>query len=307
MEVLKSRLFTYKSYAKLNLFIEVVGINEKKYHLLNSYFTFIDLFDLITFEERQFSEATNNEILLYVNGKKIGNEEAENNLILKAIRKLESITSRTFSLRIDLEKNIPIGGGMGGGSSDCATTLKFLNEHYKLGFSKDKLLEIGLSLGADVPFFINGNSCFVSGVGENFEDVNNIELSRFHVLIVNPKQEVLTKDVFKLYDDNEEKHSNFIKYFDTDFHKHGDLLGFIKSRNNDLQKFTVEMVPEIDDIVNVLNNANGCYFGRMSGSGSTCFGIFDKKENAEICMNKILEKNPHYFTLITKLLKSVDL
>ncbi|MFC1659016.1 4-(cytidine 5'-diphospho)-2-C-methyl-D-erythritol kinase [Pseudomonadota bacterium] len=300
MEVFKNPFITYKSYGKLNLFLEIVGVNQHKYHLLNSYFSFVDLFDLMTFVKM---DNPNFGVELVINGEKISSERAEENIILKAIRTIEEMFNFKCNFKIELEKNIPIGGGMGGGSSNCATTLKFLNKHYNLGLDKQKLIDIGVSLGVDVPFFINSKSCFVSGIGEKFEEIENNELNNLYVLVVNPKVEVWTKEVFELYD--EEHAGEFLKF--VKYNKaESSLIDFIKSRKNDLQEFAIEIAPEIKELVATIQSSKDCIFGRMSGSGSTCFGVFKNKEDAKNCMDKILEKKPHYFAVIIRFLDRVQ-
>src|SRR5262249_37650575 len=143
--------------AKLNLFLHVVGRRSDGYHLLQTAFRLIDLCDWLRFTPR-----SDGEIRL---ARPLAGVAEEDNLVVRAARMLRSLGDGA-GVDIDLEKHIPVGGGLGGGSSDCATTLAALNRLWGLRLSREKLAEIGLALGADVPFFLFGRNAFGEGVGE---------------------------------------------------------------------------------------------------------------------------------------------
>src|SRR5262245_47812735 len=148
----------YPAPAKLNLFLHVVGRRPDGYHLLQTAFRLIELCDWLRFTPREdgrigLARATP------------GVAESED-LTVRAARLLQAESSTTEGVEIDLEKNIPIGGGLGGGSSDCATTLAVLNGLWDLKLPAEKLAELALALGADVPFFLFGRNAFGEGIGE---------------------------------------------------------------------------------------------------------------------------------------------
>ena len=142
--------------AKLNLFLHIIGQRPDGYHLLQTVFQFIQLCDFIDFtvlESGLIKRSSNN----------FGIDE-ENDLVIRAAQKIKEKTGSKLGVDIKVEKNIPVGGGLGGGSSNAATTLVALNELWQTGLSMQELGEIGLSLGADIPFFINGKTAWAEGV-----------------------------------------------------------------------------------------------------------------------------------------------
>jgi len=150
--------------AKLNLFLHVVGRAPSGYHHLQTVFQFIDLYDYLSFTRR-----TNGAISVTVPG----HPELENadNLIVRAAQRLQQATGCTWGVHIQCEKHIPLGAGLGGGSSNAATTLIALNQLWQTGLSRAELIQLGLELGADVPVFLFGRPAFAEGVGEQLQTV----------------------------------------------------------------------------------------------------------------------------------------
>jgi len=162
---------SWKAPAKLNLFLHITGQRADGYHNLQTVFQFLDYCDELQFKPRQ-----DDKIECHYN---ISGIEPENDLIVKAAKLLllsaQKMKKHTTGVDIFLNKKLPMGGGLGGGSSDAATTLVALNELWQLDLSRNHLAEIGLQLGADVPVFVNGRSVWAEGVGEKF---TTIELSQ---------------------------------------------------------------------------------------------------------------------------------
>ncbi|WP_226460475.1 4-(cytidine 5'-diphospho)-2-C-methyl-D-erythritol kinase [Quatrionicoccus australiensis] len=171
--------------AKLNLFLHVVGRRADGYHLLQTVFRFIDRVDRLCFAPR-----TDGGIVLET---PIPGVPPESDLTVRAARLLQAATGCTQGASIHLEKNLPMGGGLGGGSSDAATVLLALNHLWQTGLSRQRLEEIGLALGADVPVFIHGRNTFAEGVGEAFTDV---ELPPATYLVLQPPVNVPTAAIF---------------------------------------------------------------------------------------------------------------
>ena len=149
--------FTLSSPAKINLFLHIVGRRPDGYHNLQSVFAILNKGDKLTFEERMDDKI---EILPDLGF------NVEDNIVYKAIMLLRKETSISKGITITIEKNIPMGGGLGGGSSNAATTLLALNKLWNLNLTTKRLCELGKTLGADVPIFGNGNSAFAQGIGE---------------------------------------------------------------------------------------------------------------------------------------------
>jgi len=175
--------------AKLNLFLHITGRRDDGYHLLQTVFQFIQLQDEIDFKVLESDIVTRSSVLSGV--------DAEDDLVVRAARKLKEKTGCQLGVDINVTKRIPEGGGLGGGSSDAATTLVALNELWKTGLSNEELASIGLSLGADVPVFVHAHATWAEGVGENFTP---IEPEESWYLVIHPGCSVPTATVFNAED-----------------------------------------------------------------------------------------------------------
>lgn len=172
--------------AKLNLMLRIVGRRHDGYHLLQTVFQFIDLADSLTFRVRDDG------VIRRIS--EFDGVPAECDLVVRAATLLQRETACTLGCDVQVDKRIPLGGGLGGGSSDAATTLVALNEIWACGLDKDRLAELGLGLGADVPIFVHGHAAWAEGVGEEFTSVT---LPEPHYLLVVPPVHVETAKVFQ--------------------------------------------------------------------------------------------------------------
>ena len=175
--------FKASAPAKINRFLHIVGQRDDGYHLIETGFQFVDWCDWI-----HFRIANRPGVEIIEDPMALGSD----NLIYKAATKL--LGSTQYGVEILIEKNLPTGGGLGGGSSDAATTLVAINSIFELDHTTEHLHALGLSLGADVPVFIFGNSCFASGIGDEFEP---IDWPGEQVLIANPQVHVSTQNIFQ--------------------------------------------------------------------------------------------------------------
>ena len=175
--------------AKLNLFLHITGRRDDGYHLLQTVFQFIQLQDVI-----DFTILDEDDVL---RSSEMPGVDAEDDLVVKAARKLKEKSGCQLGVDINVKKNIPEGGGLGGGSSDAATTLVALNELWKTGLSAEELAEIGLSLGADVPIFVHSYAAWAEGVGEN---LTPIEPEESWYLVIHPGCSVATQTIFNAED-----------------------------------------------------------------------------------------------------------
>lgn len=172
--------------AKLNLFLHITGRRPDGYHLLQTVFQFLDYADTLHFHPRRDGALTLQPELPGV--------PAASNLILRAARLLQSATGCRLGADIVLEKRLPLGGGVGGGSSDAASTLLGLNRLWALGLSEDRLAELGHALGADVPVFVRGRAAFAEGIGER---LTAVALPENWYLVLTPKAHISTAEVFR--------------------------------------------------------------------------------------------------------------
>lgn len=241
--------------AKLNLFLHVVGRRPDGYHLLQTLFRFIDLHDTLHFKLRDDGEVRR------VNGVD-GVAEAED-LCVRAARLLRAETGCKLGVDITVEKRIPMGGGLGGGSSDAATTLIALNRLWALGLSRERLMQLGLRLGADVPVFVFGENAFAEGVGEALQAY---PLPPAWYLVLFPPVHVPTAQIFTHPELTRDSVSITIR-------------ALLKQQlRNDLQSVVCRMYPEVASYIAWLGN-----FGKamMTGSGACVFAEFESRSQAE--------------------------
>ena len=260
--------------AKLNLFLHILGRREDGYHELQTVFQLLDFGDQMAFE------VSNNGILSLHLSFSDGVENdtpLDNNLVTKAaaLLRLEA-GNPLLGASISLNKRLPSGAGLGGGSSNAATCLAALNLLWKLNLSTDKLCEIGVKLGADVPVFIRGKSAWAEGIGEKLSPV---ELGSSWYLVVSPKCSVSTVEVF--CHEHLTRHSQAIKMADF-------LAG---STRNDCEAVTRKLHPEVDQAFEIL--ANFADF-RMTGTGSSLFASFESKAAAKKVLNALPDNLPGF-------------
>ncbi len=245
---------TLPAPAKLNLFLHVVGTRPSGYHDLQSVFTYLDFCDCITYEVTGSDG---------VNIFPEGFVELKDNLIYKAYKMMEKYRPAGTGLRIHTQKNIPSFGGLGGGSSDAATTFFALAYLWNLDFSSIPDLNQSAVLGADVPFFVGGHTAFVEGIGEV---LTPIDVPQKWYVVIHPQAKVSTKLVFqhpKLSCQTEKINSSGIFDFVWD---------------NDLEPLVRELYPEVDEAVCWLQQYS--QNARMTGSGACVFGEFDSENEA---------------------------
>ncbi|MGI2169193.1 4-(cytidine 5'-diphospho)-2-C-methyl-D-erythritol kinase [Shewanella sp. MF05960] len=241
--------------AKLNLFLHITGQRSDGYHELQTLFQFIDHCDYLDFHVTASAE-----LVLHSN---LGDSVADSdNLILKAAKSLKRYTQYKGGAHIWLNKLLPMGGGLGGGSSDAATTLVALNALWGTNVSQSKLAEIGLALGADVPVFITGLSAFAEGVGEQLVTVQPDE--PWYLVIV-PDVHVSTKDIFQHPD--LPRHTPKL-----------DLNSLMTQKwTNDCQKLVTTQYPQV---ANALSWLVEYAPSRMTGTGACVFGEFTHSQQA---------------------------
>jgi 4-diphosphocytidyl-2-C-methyl-D-erythritol kinase len=245
--------------AKLNLFLHIVGRRADGYHLLQTVFRLIDLQDTLRFAQRDDGEVRLANPLPGV--------PQETDLTVRAARMLQTATGTRHGATISLEKRIPIGGGLGGGSSDAATTLIALNRLWDLGLSRERLAEIGLKLGADVPFFVFGRNAFAEGVGEVLAAV---DVPPAWYLVLTPQVSVPTQEIFKAPGLTRDTKPVKIAVFFAD-----DGSGEF---HNDLEPVAVRRYPAVGRALEWLAGAGRR--GRMSGSGASVFAVFGNEAEA---------------------------
>jgi 4-diphosphocytidyl-2-C-methyl-D-erythritol kinase len=248
--------------AKLNLFLHVVGRRADGYHLLQTLFRLIDLQDTLRFAPREDDAVRLAATLPGV--------AEEGDLTVRAARVLQAETGVRRGVTISVEKRIPMGGGLGGGSSDAATTLLALNALWGLGLSRDRLAALGLRLGADVPFFLFGRNAFAEGIGEVLVPV---DLPPAWYLVATPQVSVPTQEIFS--DPGLTRNTKPVKiavFFAGSGH------GTFEAFHNDLEPVAVRRYPAVGRALEWLRSVGG--EGRMSGSGASVYAAFSDEAAA---------------------------
>ncbi len=252
--------------AKLNLMLRIVGRRADGYHLLQTVFQFVDLADQLRFRLR------NDGVIFRVSA--IEGVSEEHDLSVRAARLLQSEAGVAAGADIELVKNLPMGAGLGGGSSDAATTLLALNHLWGAGLTIEQLAELGLRLGADVPVFVHGFAAWAEGVGEHLEPV---DLPEVWYLLLFPPCHVATGEIFS----TPELTRDSARITIADF--------FAGSRENDCMPIVCKSYPEVAKAIDWLGNYAEA---RLTGTGATVFAAFDSKDDAQQVLEQLPEKLP---------------
>ena len=270
---------TLKSRAKINLSIDVLGKRQDGYHLVEMIMQTIDLYDLIEINEKDNDQITikrtSDEIPLDCN-----------NLVYKAANLIKKTFNINKGVEIHIKKNIPVAAGMAGGSSNAAAVLVGLNKLWNLNLSNQQLEKIGLKLGADVPFCINGGAVLASGIGEELTPIKGLTKD-VCILVCKPDLFVSTKEVYECIDSKDiDKRPN--NKFLIECLKNEDTRQLAENMFNVLEGVTMDKHPVIQQIKDIMTN-NRALGAMMSGSGPTVFGLYENREDAVKC-KAILEK-----------------
>ena len=268
-------LYDLSAPAKLNLFLHITGRRDDGYHLIESVFMLIDWCDTLHMSRRDDGSISREDL---------GAALPADDLVLRAARALQVASGCQYGAHIGIDKRIPAQAGLGGGSSDAATTLLALNRLWHLNWPLEKLLPIGLRLGADVPFFLHGHNAWVRGIGEIIEAV---ELPEAEFLVAKPAAGLSTSDIF-CHPDLERKTGTAIlsRFLDRPF----------DFGRNDLQSVAQKICPGVGEALHWLETLG--LSGRMTGSGSAVFahlgqpfGLFG---DPPLCQSRVCKNLPEH-------------
>ena len=275
----------YKARAKINLGLDVCRRLENGYHEVKMIMQTVDIYD-----ELEVKKLENDEILLTVDSNDdLG--DISNNLIYKAAKLMKDEFGIKEGVQIHLCKNIPVAAGMAGGSTDAAATMLAINEMFELGQSKERLMELGVKLGADVPYCILGGTALAEGIGEKLTTLP--APPKAAVLVVKPPIMVSTKWVYETLRANElERHPDIDGMAQA--LKEGSLKGITDRMENVMETVTETEYPIIANIKKMMKD-NGALNAIMSGSGPSIFGVYEgeaqAKDAAAYIENKLKEEN----------------
>ena len=269
-------MITERAYAKINLSLDVTGKRPNGYHDVRMVMQTVDIYDTLTFSK------TDTGITIDVGGSPLPVDG--DNLIYKASKAVMDKCGITEGVSISLDKHIPIAAGMAGGSSDAAAALRGVNRLFECGLSYDELRELGVKIGADVPYCVEGGTVLAEGIGEELTKLS--EMPGHILAVAKPKRGVSTGNIYKSLDE----------IFDTITHPDVDAmvkvintsqdLSFTKYLGNVLEFVTVPLCPEIDEIKKIFNESESAGT-LMTGSGPTVFAFFEDDKKAAGAIEKI--------------------
>ena len=250
-------LYDLPAPAKLNLFLHITGRRADGYHLLQSVFMLIDWCDILHVEKRSDGRLTREDLTTPL---------PEDDLVLRAAKALQAVAGTADGAHIGIAKRVPAQAGMGGGSSDAATCLLALNRLWGLDLPLSKLEQIGLALGADVPFFLRGRNAWVEGIGEQ---ITPIELPQGRFVVVKPAEGLDTRLIFAAPELQRATPAAIISGFAAHAGRNGDEIKSLDFGRNDLQPVAERLCPAVTDAIEWLGTQG--LEARMTGSGSSVF------------------------------------
>jgi 4-diphosphocytidyl-2-C-methyl-D-erythritol kinase len=278
--------FAEQAPAKLNLSLRITGRRPDGYHELDSCVVFTQLSDRLTI-------VPDDRLTLELTGPFAPALGAQgDNLVIRAARRLAAHAGRLPGGRLILDKRIPVTAGLGGGSADAAATLRGLNRVWDLGLSTSELLPIALELGADVPVCLFGRSARMRGIGERLEP---LDLPTLDLVLANPRRAVPTARAFAGLGPIGSVQPSEAPAPTS----RSDLLDWLRGCSNDLEPPARRLVPTIDRVLEALAREPGCRLARMTGSGATCFGVFDDAPAAGRAAAALRRAHPEWWVVST--------
>ena len=276
--------------AKINLSLDVTGKRDDGYHEVCMILQEIDLCDTLDIELRD-----DGEIIFECDG--LEDTDAADNLAYRAARLFFEHSKINCGSSIALKKNIPVGAGLAGGSADAASVLKALNTLCGEPFDLEKLKELGLKLGADVPFCIEGGTALAEGIGEKLTQIHGMK--PFYIALIKPKESILTKEAYQKIDTSSFEHPDVLKA--ADCVKKGDMASLFNCLGNVFEIVMKDAIPQIEEIKKHFLS-HGALFSMMSGSGPTVYGLFDDEKTAQNALSSFKGsfEASHLARLVTK-------
>jgi 4-diphosphocytidyl-2-C-methyl-D-erythritol kinase len=272
--------------AKVNLTLRVIGRRSDGYHEIASLVVFADFGDRLTL-------APGGELTLTVRGPRAARAgDRTDNLVLKAARAIAARVAGVTLGAFNLDKNLPVAAGIGGGSADAAAALRLIAQASALAADDRRLYEAALATGADVPVCLDPRARFMQGIGEKLS--GPLRLPPTPAVLVNPGVWLATKDVFARWNA-----AGSAAPLDVEaamrVKSHADLLQFLAAQPNDLEAAAIALAPPIASVLAGLRAQPGCELARMSGSGATCFGLFASAPAATAAVTEIGDKHPGWW------------
>jgi 4-diphosphocytidyl-2-C-methyl-D-erythritol kinase len=266
------------AFAKINLALHVRSREADGYHRIETVFAFVDAGDLLRVR-------ANDSLILEVEGPFSGQvSEGEDNLVLRAAAALRTHYGVARGAALTLQKNLPVASGIGGGSADAAAALRLLARFWEIAAVEDELFDLAQRLGSDVPACLLSRPARGEGRGERLLPLEDWTLAGTPVLLANPGKALATADVFSGWDRQDR----------------GPLADPLTGRN-DLEPPALRLVPEIGDVLEALRETAGTRLVRMSGSGATCFALYESDAARDAALAHIGRTHPQWWLLASRL------
>ena len=277
--------------AKLNLFLHVGDKRPDGYHTLQSLVAFAEACDVLDI-------APASELTLTISGPFAAQTpRGTANLVIKAAQTLaERFSLNRLGASIALEKNLPVAAGLGGGSADAAAALRALNVLWGLGRCEAELVELAQTLGSDVPACVLSRPCWMEGRGEHVSGTG--ALPSLELVLVNPGALLRTERVFQALN---ARTGTTAMHVPTHIGTLWELVAYLEDSGNDLESPATRLEPAIDEVLEALQHEPACVLAQMSGSGATCFGVFDGRDYAEGAAGRIALEHPWWWVRATRI------
>ena len=281
--------------AKLNLYLHVTGRRSDGYHELDTLFAFVEFGDVLTIEpsdQFQLDQRGN-----------CGDQlpDPSDNLAWKAAHLLANAFGREPSVAINLDKRLPVASGLGGGSADAAAVLRSLCRLWDIPLTEPAVQQIATKLGADVPACLGNSAAFATGIGDVLQPT---ALPQCGVLLANSNLALQTKNVFGALRDRDIAFSK--QNQPVGLEDFGALIGALSERSNDLQHPAIRLQPAIADVLEAVGSLQECALARMSGSGASCFGLFQSFEAAKSAASALQREQPDWWIQPTQLSEATN-
>ncbi len=280
--------------AKINLYLHVLGRVTNGYHALDSLITFFDIGDTITIKQNTpYGFTISGDFATSFPAPDLDHSPNSSNLIIKAAWKMAEIAQQKIDFSIHLQKDLPLGAGIGGGSSDAAAIIHILCKHWDVPTNHPTIKELLKSLGDDVPVCFAKHTARLTGLGVDFKPAPTIP--KMPVALVHPGIACLTGHIFQTLNLQPGDHLTDPIPIPTSFPTQDALLTFLNTTDNTLYPAARKLVPAIENVILSLNAQTGCQLARMSGSGSCCFGIFKTAKDAHNAAVTLRKQNPDWW------------
>ncbi len=276
--------------SKINLYLHVTGRLDNGYHTLDSLIAFADIGDSLDIAASpDFQFDVSGPFAGSFSPKELDSSPSSANLVVRAAWALSQAAHKPPNIRASLTKNLPLGSGLGGGSSDAAAVIWGLLEWWGLPKTQRYLPGLMARLGADIPVCLPCRAARIRGIGDVIDPVPDIPETP--IVLVHPGKPCATADVFMRYSGVHREPLPLPTRFDT----LNDLVAFLEGTGNDLTQTACEIVPEIRNALQGLEAQTGCRLSRLSGSGSSCFGLFEHEHEAQNAAKAMAEENPDWW------------